>query len=151
MAQILRLRTLPRGTLSRGWSLLLAGLALLLLLVGCEAPPPPSVDAIDQAHAEMAEGVPVTGEGVVVKILRDDTHGSQHQRFLVRIPSGLSLLIAHNIDLAPRVPLNGPGDRVRFCGDYEWNNKGGVVHWTHHAPRGNHPGGWIEYDGIRYD
>ncbi len=149
MAKILRLRAVSYGSLSCG-AILLVGLLLALLPAGCDTPPTLATDAIDLAHRNMAEGVSVTGEGVVVKILRDDTHGSRHQRFIVRIPSGLTLLIAHNIDLASRVPLEGPGDRILFCGDYEWNNKGGVVHWTHHDPRGRHPDGWIEYNGERY-
>lgn len=145
MAQVLRIRTLPSGALT----LLPVVILLLLLPAGCASEMEPQ--AIDRAFAEMANDVPVEAEGVVVKILRDDTHGSRHQRFIVEIPSGLSLLIAHNIDVGRRVPLRGTGETVRFRGEYEWNNKGGVVHWTHHAPRGNHPGGWIEYDGVRYD
>lgn len=149
MAQVLRLRTLsPPGALIWQRMLLIALVGLILPLAGCASQV--ESGAIDQAFADMASDVPVEAEGVVVKILRDDTHGSKHQRFIVEIPSGLSLLIAHNIDVGQRVPLNGPGDHVRFRGEYEWNNKGGVVHWTHHAPRGNHPGGWIEFEGNRY-
>jgi hypothetical protein len=150
MAKILRLRPLPLpGFLIWRWMPWILLACLILPLPGCASQV--ESNTIDRAFAEMASDVPVEAEGVVVKILRDDTHGSRHQRFIVEIPSGLSLLIAHNIDVGKRVPLNGPGDRVLFRGEYEWNNKGGVVHWTHHAPRGNHPGGWIEYDGIRYD
>jgi hypothetical protein len=129
--------------------LVLVLLLLALPLAGCAPEAEPG--AIDRAHAEMASGVPVEADGVVVKILRDDTYGSRHQRFIVQIPSGLSLLVAHNIDAGRRVPLRGTGEKVRFRGQYEWNNKGGVVHWTHRADRGSHPGGWIEYDGARYN
>ncbi len=90
----------------------------------------------------------------VVKILKDDNEGSRHQRFILAIdhtPSPTdSILIAHNIDLAPRVPIE-TGDTVTVYGQYEWNDRGGVVHWTHHDPGGRHADGWIEHDDQRYD
>ncbi|NND38388.1 MAG: DUF3465 domain-containing protein [Pseudomonadales bacterium] len=85
----------------------------------------------------------------VVKILRDDLEGSRHQRFLVSQADLPTLLVAHNIDLAPRVPLQ-EGDRVYVRGRYEWNNKGGVLHWTHHDPKGRRQGGWVRYQGKLY-
>ena len=91
----------------------------------------------------------VESAGRVVKVLPDDNDGSRHQRFLVR--SGTeTILIAHNIDLAPRVPLK-QGDDVRFKGELEWNERGGVIHWTHHDPGRRRPGGWIELRGNRYE
>lgn len=92
----------------------------------------------------------VEGEGVVAKILRDDNEGGRHQRFIVRLESGQTLLVAHNIDLAPRVSSLREGDTVSFNGEYEWSPKGGVIHWTHHDPAGLHPAGWLKHNGRTY-
>ena len=90
----------------------------------------------------------------VVKILADDNEGSRHQRFLLAVDfeptppdSGLSAL---KIDLAPRVPVSA-GDTITVYGQYEYNDRGGVVHWTHHDPKKWREGGWIELDGTRYE
>lgn len=96
-------------------------------------------------------GVPVQGEGLVTKVLADDNKGSRHQRFIVRLATGQTLLIAHNIDLARRVEPLQAGDRIEFYGDYEWNPKGGVIHWTHHDPAGRHASGWLKRAGQTYD
>ncbi len=95
-------------------------------------------------------GVMLTVETEVVKRLPDDDDGSRHQRFLVEVAPDHTVLVAHNIDLAPRVPL-AEGDTVRIHGQYEWNEKGGVLHWTHHDPRKRHEEGWIEHAGQRYE
>ena len=85
----------------------------------------------------------------IVKVLADDDEGSRHQRLLLKLETGGTVLVAHNIDLAHRVPVED-GDRITIYGQYEWNDRGGVLHWTHHAPRNNREGGWIEFDGKRY-
>ena len=95
-------------------------------------------------------GVMVNTVGDVVRILPDDNKGSRHQRFIISTPEGLSILIAHNIDLAPRVPLK-VGDQVGVYGQYEWNHKGGIIHWTHHDPKKIHPGGWIVHQTAKYE
>jgi|GEM_PF-165401 len=105
---------------------------------------------ISEAFKNRQSGLQVNSRGTVSKILSDDNEGSRHQRFILRLSNGQTLLIAHNIDLAPRIAGIGVGDDVAFYGQYEFNNKGGVVHWTHHDPQGRHPGGWLKHQGQTY-
>lgn len=107
-------------------------------------------DAITRAFANRQSNVQIEGKGTVQKILPDDDKGSRHQRFIVRLDSGETVLIAHNIDLAPRVEALHTGDAIEFYGEYEWNNKGGVVHWTHRDPAQRHAAGWIRHNGRSY-
>ena len=102
------------------------------------------------SYEDWQAGDQVLGSGRVTRVLSDDNDGSRHQRFIVEVGPGRTMLIAHNIDLAPRVPSIRVGDTVTFYGEYEWNDRGGVIHWTHHDPRGSHPDGWIEHEGQRY-
>ena len=109
-----------------------------------------SDQVIQEAFDARRSGLQVQGAAVVYRVLPDDLEGSRHQKFLLRLSTGLSLLIAHNIDLAPRIPNLEVGDRVEFYGVYEWNDKGGVVHWTHHDPAGRHVGGWLKSKGRTF-
>jgi hypothetical protein len=95
-------------------------------------------------------GSQVEGSGTVVRILSDDNDGSRHQRFILKLSSGRTVLIAHNIDLAPRVRSIAKGDIVSFYGQFESNPQGGVIHWTHKDPKGRHVHGWLEHRGNRY-
>ena len=81
--------------------------------------------------------------------MRDDNDDSRHQRFIIDVGNRQTLLIAHNIDIAKRVPI-GMGDRVHVRGMYEWNDLGGLVHGTHHDPHGEEEGGWIRYRSKTY-
>ena len=105
---------------------------------------------IAQAFHSRQSDLQVRGEGVVTRILPDDREGSRHQRFILRLASGQTLLVVHNIDLAPRIDDLRTGDTVAFHGEYEWNARGGVLHWTHHDPAGRHVGGWLRHDGEIY-
>ena len=88
--------------------------------------------------------------GTVERMLSDDLEGSRHQRFIIRVASGQTVLVVHNIDLAPRIDGLRVGDRVSVKGEYEWNDRGGLIHWTHHDPRNVHEGGWIDHNNLRY-
>ncbi|UUO08406.1 DUF3465 domain-containing protein [Blastopirellula sp. J2-11] len=114
------------------------------------APASPT-DVLGTAFAEQRSGLQVTGEGVVTKLLADDTEGSRHQRFILTLSTGQTLLVAHNMDLAPRLNLLEVGDTVAFNGVYEWNSQGGVLHWTHHDPSGRHEAGWLQHNGLIFE
>ena len=107
-------------------------------------------NTIKNAYENRRSNVQVQGSGTVTRILRDDNEGSRHQKFILQLSSGQTLLVAHNIDLAPRINSISNGDNVQFYGEYEWNSKGGVIHWTHHDPNGRHVGGWLKHNGRTY-
>ncbi|MGP1716852.1 MAG: DUF3465 domain-containing protein [Methylophilus sp.] len=106
--------------------------------------------AVKQAFAKKQSHVWLQGNGSVKKLLADDTKGARHQRFLVSVSPEQTLLFAHNIDLAPRVADLSVGDQVQFKGEYIYNPKGGIMHWTHHDPQGRQ-GGWIKVNGKIYE
>ena len=106
--------------------------------------------AIANAFSSRMSGVQVSDSGIVDRVLSDDNSGDRHQRFILRLSSGQTLLVAHNIDIAQRVTSLSAGDTVEFLGIYEWNSQGGTVHWTHHDPGGQHPAGWLKHDGQTY-
>jgi hypothetical protein len=112
--------------------------------------PKQSFPSATELFAKKASDEMVEGTGKVIRLLPDDNKGSQHQKFLVEIAGGQTLLFAHNIDLALRINTLKVGDKIEFRGEYSYNEKGGVVHWTHHDPMNMHEAGWIKHDGITY-
>lgn len=87
--------------------------------------------------------------GKVTKILDDDLNGSRHQHFLFATTAGKTLKVAHNIDLAPKVPVE-VGDQIEVKCEYIKAQPYDVTHWTHYDPRGGE-GGYIKLDGKIYD
>ena len=106
--------------------------------------------SINEAYNNQQSNVQVQGSGKVIRILNDDVQGSRHQKFILKLSSGNTILIAHNIDLAPRITPLAKGDLVQFYGEFEYNVKGGVVHWTHSDPNQHHINGWLKHNGKVY-
>lgn len=71
---------------------------------------------LQRAFENRESNLQIEGVGVVAKVLKDDTKGSPHQRFLLRTRTGQTLLVAHNIELAPRIVDIAEDDTVRFYG-----------------------------------
>lgn len=107
-------------------------------------------NSIEKAFKKQQSNLQVQASGIVVRLLKDDTDGHKHQKILLRLDSGQTILIAHNIDLSPRIDTLAKGDTLTFYGEYEYNAKGGVVHWTHHDPKKRHIDGWLKHNGKIY-
>lgn len=112
--------------------------------------PPQNVSKTSNSSEQFANNTEVQGKGTVVKILSDDNDGTRHQRFILRLDSGQTVLVAHNIDLAPRIEVLNEDDTIVFKGVYINNDKGGVIHWTHRDPEGRHEDGWLKRNGMIY-
>ena len=106
--------------------------------------------AVEQAFAAQRSGLWLETSGRVIRVLKDDNEGARHQKFILELDDGHSVLVAHNIDLARRIPAR-EGLSLTVRGRYEWNERGGVIHWTHHDPDGREQGGWILLNGTRYE
>ncbi|MEZ5543510.1 MAG: DUF3465 domain-containing protein [Pseudomonadota bacterium] len=119
---------------------------------GVALPLSPAGDAaaVQAAFTAHRSGVWLETGGRVSRLLADDNDGSRHQRFILTVGDGHTVMVAHNIDLAERIPVR-TGARLSLRGRYEWNERGGVIHWTHHDPQGREQGGWINWNGKRYE
>ena len=124
---------------------------LLALLAACSINVQANDQQLKQAYQNHQSDLQIQGSGTVSRVLPDDNIGSRHQKFILRLDSRQTLLVAHNIDLVPRIPNLKVGDVVQFYGEYEWNDKGGVIHWTHRDPGNRHVHGWLKHQGKTYE
>ena len=101
----------------------------------------------DQTNQRVKVEVTVTAR--VKKLLPDDTRGLQHQKFLLILSNGTTILVANDLTYGQRVPIEA-GDVVKIHGEYIWNRLGGLIHWTHRSDTPRHESGWIEFNGHTY-
>jgi hypothetical protein len=130
----------------------LAAPALFWQSKGARRTRPSGAQQVLEAYQNQQSNIMVENvSGAVEAILPDDVEGSRHQRFIIQLEGGQTVLIVHNVDVAPRIRGLREGDRVSVKGEYEWNDRGGLIHWTHKDPRSAHEDGWIDHNSIRYE
>ena len=86
---------------------------------------------------------------VVTQVLPDDVHGRRHQKWVVALADQRRVQVVYNSEFGPRVPVV-VGQIQSVAGEYIWNSKGGLLHWTHYDPRGRRPDGYVEVNGQMY-
>lgn len=126
---------------------------LVALLAGCAAQTSANDAAVCDAFQNARSHVEVVADGMVTRVLGVAPGVvSPHEGFLMRLNSGCATIVRVevNTDLAGTFPV-ARGDRVTVKGEYEYYPMGGVIHWTHHDPRGRHEGGFIEIGGKTYE
>lgn len=75
----------------------------------------PNDDAkIQQVFQTQKNNIQLQSSGTVKVVLVDDNNGSRHQKFILQLQNGLTVLVAHNIDLNPRIDGLQKGDTVGF-------------------------------------
>jgi hypothetical protein len=127
--------------------------ALLAIVLGaCGGSAQPDDAAIVSDFHNHQSNVEVTADGTVVRLLPDRTSSTgTHEQFIIRLSSGdITIEVEHNISIASRAPV-AVGDHLIVHGEYVWNPQGGLIHFTHHDPRGTHEGGYILDNGTTYD
>ena len=107
--------------------------------------------AIMNAFRAKRSDVQINFTGRIKFMLPYDDDPPRHQQWVMELSNGHTVKVAHNTDLAPKVPGIDRGDTVTVYGEYEYNEKGGVIHWTHHDPRKRHIGGYVQYKGKKYE
>lgn len=120
--------------------------AFALLLGGCAGGPVTLTQAMDSCDRG-AQHAEVQGRGTVERVLGiRDSRSGEHEGFIVRM-NERSIKVETNVGITGPIPLHR-GDAVTLQGQYECDD--GVIHWTHHDPRGRHMSGYIEIHGYRY-
>ncbi|MEO6990055.1 MAG: DUF3465 domain-containing protein [Candidatus Baltobacteraceae bacterium] len=110
-----------------------------------------AVAAAWQAHRSHVE---VTASGSVARVLGTRVGPSgAHEGFLLHLRGaegrGLTIRVEDNVDLTGPIPLRA-GDDVEVHGEYIFDPRGGLVHYTHRDPRGHHPSGYVRVGGRLY-
>lgn len=129
----------------------------LVLLLGwiqtdqvAAAPPSASDRKLARAFAQGRSEFFIRVKATVRASLATDYEGIPHQKFIVELSTGQTLLIAHNLELASPIRRLRVGETILIYGEYIWNAEGGLLHRTHDDPDFLLPHGWIRYQGRKY-
>ncbi len=61
----------------------------------------------------------------------------------------MTVRVEDNVDLTGPIPLE-PGEAAAVRGEYIYDPRGGLIHYTHRDPRGRHAAGYVQVAGRIY-
>ena len=129
--------------------------ALALALAACAAASDTSSNAaVYDAWRFHRSRVEVTASGAVARVLgaREGRSGA-HLGFLLHLAGsegrGLTVRVEDNLDLTGPIPLS-EGEFATVRGEYVYDPRGGLIHYTHRDPRGRHDAGYVQAGGRIY-
>ena len=132
--------------------------ALLALVSGCsassDAPSEAGNAAVYDAWRNGRTRFEVTARGSVARILGERTGPSgPHLGFLLHLTGsagrGLTVRVEDNLDLTGPIVLH-EGDDATIRGEYIYDARGGLIHYTHRDRRGKHAAGYVQVEGRLY-
>ena len=136
-------------------SRIVAALASALAAAGCAGGGTDAGNAaVYDAWRAQRSNVEVTASGSVARILGTRLGPSgDHEGFLLHLRGagghGLTVRVEDNVDITGPIPLQS-GDDVEVRGEYIFDPRGGIVHYTHHDPRGRHSSGYVKVHDRLY-
>ena len=129
---------------------------LLVAFAGCSGGGTDTASnaAVYDAWRAQRSRVEVTANGSVARVLGDRSGPSgMHEGFLLHLTGsegrGLTVRVEDNTDITGPIPMRS-GDEVQVRGEYIYDPRGGIIHYTHHDPRGRHPSGYVRVNGRVY-
>jgi hypothetical protein len=131
-----------------------AGVLLLAACAGGGGSADASNAAVFDAWRAARSRVEVTASGSVARVLgqREGPSG-MHEGFLLHLRGGagrgLTVRVEDNTDITGPIPLRA-GDDVVVRGEYIYDSRGGIIHYTHRDPRARHPAGYVRVNGRIY-
>ncbi len=96
----------------------------------------------------------MTASGSIVRVLGTRLGRSgEHEGFLLHLSGadghGLTVRVEDNVDLTGPIPI-AAGEPAVIRGEYIYDPRGGLIHYTHLDPRGRHPAGYVQVGGRVY-
>ncbi len=133
----------------------LCGVALIAALAACAGGgDSASNGAVYDAWRAHRSYVEVTANGSVARVLGSRLGpAGMHEGFLLHLTGaegrGLTVRVEDNTDLTGPIPMRA-GDSAVVRGEYIYDPRGGIIHYTHRDPRGRHASGYVQVNGRLY-
>ena len=106
--------------------------------------------AFIRAYQERVSGLQLSVSGKITHVFPSPETGDQHQKFIVQLDAGQSVMVIHNRALGSAIDGLLEGETIEVFGEYQWDQGGGIIRRTHQDPASHRQAGWVKYKGRIY-